>query len=316
MNILNILQDRRHYERDVKNHNSENYRFALVRVFVRWLIAKWITAVENIELTDIIAYLIKYKNTPITAQWTSKGKLPTRNAEYNVISAIRNFFKYCCIIWKRLKFNWEQIPIFRQDDIKREPMSKEDYDLLHEAIRKYSKSEEIRIRDELMIEIPRETGLRKSELVRLRFIDFHNKNRQCRVLVKWNRYESVFYSEKLQKKVLKYENILNEKYKILDIDKIFICLGQKEKWKEISSWLLWKHYRLLVKRMEADWMIPKWKKLSLHMERHSFAMNCVYSWLSQQATTALMRHKDPKITLHYYHMNDTRLLNQYDLIRC
>jgi hypothetical protein len=27
-----------------------------------------------------------------------------------------------------------------------------------------------------------------------------------------------------------------------------------------------------------------------------------------------MRHKDPKITLHYYHMNDSRLLEQYDSI--
>ena len=67
--------------------------------------------------------------------------------------------------------------------------------------------------------------------------------------------------------------------------------------------------------MQKDGMIPPNKRLTLHMERHSFAMRCVYSWLSQQATTQLMRHKDPKITLHYYHMNDTRLLNQYDLIK-
>ena len=57
----------------------------------------------------------------------------------------------------RLKFNREQIPMFKQDPVKREPMSNEDFELLHQAIRKYSKSEEIRLRDELMIEIPRET---------------------------------------------------------------------------------------------------------------------------------------------------------------
>ena len=68
------------------------------------------------------------------------------------------------------------------------------------------------------------------------------------------------------------------------------------------------------KKMKKDWLIAENKKMCLHQERHSFAMRCVYSWLSQQATTALMRHKDPKITLHYYHMDDTRLLNQYDLI--
>ena len=57
----------------------------------------------------------------------------------------------------KLQFNREQIPIFKQDDVKREPMSKEDFQLLHVAIAKYSKSEEIKLRDELMIEIPRET---------------------------------------------------------------------------------------------------------------------------------------------------------------
>jgi hypothetical protein len=36
-------------------------------------------------------------------------------------------------------------------------MTEEDYELMHTAIRLFSKSEEIRLRDELMIEIPRET---------------------------------------------------------------------------------------------------------------------------------------------------------------
>ena len=57
----------------------------------------------------------------------------------------------------RLKFNREQIPMFKQDEARREPMSNEDFELLHQAIKKYAKSEEIRIRNELMIEIPRET---------------------------------------------------------------------------------------------------------------------------------------------------------------
>jgi hypothetical protein len=47
--------------------------------------------------------------------------------------------------------------MFKQEPVKREPMSEEDYQLMHTALRLYSKSEEIRLRDELMIEIPRET---------------------------------------------------------------------------------------------------------------------------------------------------------------
>ena len=309
-NFSDILQQRCDFEQNVRNHSSRINRFYMIRNFWRYFQSiKHDFMLEELELYEIINYLVYYRTTK-----NSRWQIPSRTAEYNVICAIRNFLKFCNMLWIRLKFNREQIPMFKQDPIKREPMSEEDFELLHIAIRKYSKSEEIRLRDELMIEIPRETWLRKSEIVRCKFKDFHSINRQFKVLVKWNRYESVFFSEKLQKKVFEYENILNQKYKHLDIEKLFICLWQKEKWKEISSHLLWKHLRLIVKRMQEDWMIPKNKQLCLHQERHSFAMRCVYSWLSQQATTKLMRHSDPKITLHYYHMNDWRLLDQYDLI--
>jgi len=314
-NLLDTIQHRTEYERDVRNHNSWKYRSYMVQCFWKRMIAtKWNVAVESIELYDIIQYIVYYKTTPIEKKWHSLWKFPTRNAEYNVVSSLRTFFRYCCILWMRLNFNREQIPIFKQDDVKREPMTNEDFELLHTAIRMYSKSEEIRLRDELMIDIPRETWLRRSEIVRLKFSDFHSENRQFRVLVKWNRYESVFFSERLQKKVFEYEKMLNLKYKMIDIEYLFVCLWQKEKWKIITNDLLWRNFRKLVNRMQKDWLIPKWKKLCLHQERHSFAMRCVYSWLSQQATTQLMRHKDPKITLHYYHMNDSRLLNQYDMI--
>lgn len=316
MNIfIDIINSWRDYEKEFKNHNSWEYRYCMVRCFIKWLNSINKKYIEEIELADIINYIIYYKTTPIEKKCNQNWKYPSRNAEYNVICAIRTFFKYCCTIWIKLKFNWEQIPLFKQDEVKREPMSNEDFELLHTAIRLYSKSEEIRLRDELMIEIPWETWLRRTEITRIKFKDFYNENRQFRILVKWNRYESVFFSENLKRKVLKYENLLNEKYKYLDIEYIFICLWQKDKGKIMTSDLLWHHFRLLVKKMELNGLISKWKKLSLHQERHSFAMRCVYSWLSQQATTQLMRHKDPKITMHYYHLNDTRLLNQYDMIK-
>lgn len=313
-NIFDTLTRWSDYEKEIKNHSSRWYRYALANCFFKRVIARWKNSLEEIELIDILDYLVYYRTTPIKRKCHHLWKFPTRNAEYNVVSSLRMFFRFCNLIWLRLKFNREQIPIFKQDDIKRPPMSKEDYNLLHSAIRRYNDKLEIILRDELLFEIPRETGLRRTELTRLKFSDFHNDNRQCRVLVKGNRYESVFYSERLQRKVFEYEKLLNEKYKLLDIEYIFISLGQKDKWKPFNQDVLWKRFKRYVNKLKSEWLIPEDKRLTLHMERHSFAMKCVYSWLSQQATTQLMRHKDPKITLHYYHMNDTRLLNQYDCI--
>ena len=315
-NFTDIFNNWCAYEKEVRNHNSWKYRHYMVRSFWRWLIStKGNLPIEQIELSDIIGYLVYYRTTPTAPKGNHSWKFPSRNAEYWVICAIRTFFKFCCMMWIRLKFNWEQIPMFKPDEAKREPMSEEDYYMLHRAIKKYAKTEEIKLRNELLIEIPWETGLRRAEIVRLRFADFHNANRQCRVLVKGNRYEAVFYSKALQKKVLRYEQLLNEKYKHLDIEYLFICLGQKDKGKIMTSDLLSHKFRKLIRKMESDGLIPVGKRLCLHMERHSFAMRCVYSGLSQQATTALMRHKDPKVTLHYYHMSDAWLLNQYDLIK-
>ena len=48
------------------------------------------------------------------------------------------------------------------------------------------------------------------------------------------------------------------------------------------------------------------------MERHAFATNCVFAGISQQATTRLMRHRDPKTTERYYHLNNDRLRGEFD----
>jgi site-specific recombinase XerD len=72
------------------------------------------------------------------------------------------------------------------DEIQREPMSKDDYELLKQATIIYNNPDrqDIILRDQLLFEIPRETGLRISEIVRCRFEDFYNKNRQFKIEVK------------------------------------------------------------------------------------------------------------------------------------
>lgn len=272
--------------------------------------------IEDIQLTDILDFIAKYKVSKIRV-WPKAWKYPTKNAQYNLIVACRMFFKYLTLIWEKLNFSWEQIPISKMEDIVRPPMSKSDYELLLQAPVIYNDPDrkDIILRDRLLFEIPRETWLRRSEVVRCKFEDFHNPNRQFKILVKWGRYENVFFSEKLQRNVLEYEELVRAKYRGHEnIEYIFFYMGQKMKWIKMEPKVAWIIFRNYVNKLKADWKIPENKRLCMHMERHSFAMKCVYSGLSQQATTALMRHKDPKITLKYYHMNDERLLNQYDMI--
>lgn len=307
------------FSKNIKNRSLAYQRyFYHVRKFNQYMIVKrWYTVKpEDIELTDILEYLNVYKTSKITV-WPKSWEYPSRNALYNHIVSIRMFFKYITIVWRKLKFNWEQIPIFKMEDVRREPMKKEDYELLHSAPLMYNDSDrqDIILRDTLMFEIPRETWLRRAELSRLKFEHFHTENRQFEIEVKWWRMESVFFSEHLRKKVLEYEEVVRKKYKFHDIEYLFFYMGQKEIWKHMTPKVIWITVRTYVKKLKKDWKVDMNKKLCLHQERHSFAMRCVYSGLSQQATTQLMRHKDPKITLHYYHLNDSRLKNQYDKIQ-
>lgn len=316
--MLNFID----FEKNIKNHSNVRQRYYYhLRMLNEYLIfEKWANVqVEDIELTDILDFLNKYKLHKIQ-HWPTSWKYPSINAVYNMIVSIRMFFRYCNIIWKHLRFNREQIPICKMEDVKREPMKKEDYEILYKAPILYNDldRQDVILRDRLIFQIPRETGLRRAELTRLKFEHFHSPNRQFQIEVKWWRYESVFFSERLQKKVFEYEDVIRKKYRwYKDMEYLFFYMSQKQvdKWRQMSPKVLWLIVWDYVKKLKKDWLIPENKKLCLHQERHSFAMRCVYSWLSQQATTQLMRHKDPKITLHYYHLNDTRLKNQYDLIQ-
>ena len=318
MNELNhLLIDFIDFAKNIKNRSLAYQRYYYhIRRLNRYLQEKWILTPEEVSLSELLNFLNYYKVSKIKS-WPNLWQYPSRNSLYNMIVSIRMFFKYLTIIWKKLQFNWEQIPIIKMDDIKREPMKKEDYEMLRNAPLLYNDldRQDIILRDQLLLEILRETWLRRAELSRLKFEYFHNENRQFQIEVKWGRYESVFFSEALRRKVLKYEEVVKIKYKYHNPEYLFFYMWQKEIWKQMTPKVIWLIVWEYIKKLKADGKIDKKKKLCLHMERHSFAMKCVYSGLSQQATTALMRHKDPKITLHYYHMNNEWLLNQYDLIK-
>lgn len=312
--MIDLILQYGDYERNVLNHSlireSRYYTLKKLDLFMREKKGSSYT-VYDIELWDILGFITKLKTTPITT-WHKNGKYPWASAIFNCLVAVRMFFKYLNFIWYKLKFNWEQIPIYKCPDKKREPMREEDYKKLRIAPLIYADSYLEWLRDQLMIDIPWETWLRRAEIVRIKFEDFHTTGRQFQVLVKWGRYENVFFSEELRRRVLKYEDMLKRKYPFTVWTYIFSHHKIRDRGRpfaaEKASSITHKYVKILQERWELD------RNITLHQARHSFAMRCVYSGISQQATMQLMRHKDPKSTLHYYHMNDSWLQEQYDKI--
>lgn len=156
-NLQQLLNDFIDFQKNIKNRSLVYLRYYYsIRKFSTYILKlKWNIEVEDVELVDILNFLNYYKTQKIKA-WPSSWKYPTRNSLYNTIVSIRMFFRYCSIIGRKLKFNWEQIPIFKMEDLKREPMKKEDYELLRTAPLIYNDLDrlDIILRDQLIFEIP------------------------------------------------------------------------------------------------------------------------------------------------------------------
>lgn len=308
--MKNIIYDFLQYSKDINYRSNDvlnHYKYDLLNL-EQFLLFKHATTtinIEEIKMVDCVQWIEHYKNNRKVAKNTLSWKA----------NSMKQFFKYCCMMWYKLQFNIEQLPNIKKEKKPYDMMKKSEYQIFIQAPLRYEEKEIIAERNQLLIEIPYRTWLRRAEILRCKFEHFHSENRQFQILWKGWYFDWVFFTDDLWKKVLEYEIHLKEytKTRPLKNDFLFVGLDNKNRWKPLAP----KYVNLIFKKYSQN-LMDEWKlqrRLHPHMERHAFATNCVYSWLSQQATTRLMRHHDPKTTENYYHMNDTWLKSQFDLIK-
>ena len=307
--MKNMIYEFLQYSKDIQSKTDSvllHYKYDLLNFRKRLMYKhnKIEINVEEIEFKDCLLWIEYYK----------KVRNASKNTLANIETSNRQFFKYCASIWLKIKFNVEQLPIIKKERKPFDMMEREEYSTLYQAPLIYEEIPILAERNQLLIEIPYRTWLRRSEILRCKFEHFHAENRQFQILWKGWYYDRIFFTEELRAKVLQFEYDLKEytKKRPFDLDYIFVWLDNKNRWKVLAP----KYVNILFSKY-SEHLINDWKitrKLHPHMERHSFATNCVYAWLSQQATTRLMRHRDPKTTEWYYHMKDTWLRSQFDMI--
>ena len=274
----------------------------------KWMLLKQ----EDINLKDCLDFLAYYRNTPIQC-WPNKWKFPTQNTICEKIKSLRVFFQYVRAIGLQW-FNREMIPKLKKTRDTIDMIKPEEYEIFRQAPLRYENKPILALRNQLLIDIPYTTWLRRSEILRCTFEWFHSPNRQFDILGKGGYIDAVFFTEELRERVLRYEVAVREfiKYRPINSDFIFVGLDNKNRWKPLTPKYVNLLFQKYSKKLIEDWKINR--PLKPHMERHSFATNCVFSWVSQQATTKLMRHRDPKTTLRYYHLNNDRLRWEFDKI--
>lgn len=295
---------------DVVNHHYYN-----LKQFYEYVAARkgMLVSTKDIELKDCLDFLAHYRNTPIQ-YWPNQGKFPSQNTLCEKSKSLRMFFEYVRMLWVPW-FNREMIPKLKKTRDRIDMMKADEYQILRQAPLRYEDKPILALRNQLLIDIPYHTGLRRSEVLRCTFEWFHSPNRQFDILGKWGYVDAVFFTEELRERVLRYEVAVREftKYRPINSDFIFVGLDNKNRWKPLAPKYVNLLFQKYSKKLIEDWKITR--TLKPHMERHSFATNCVFSWVSQQATTKLMRHRDPKTTERYYHMDNNWLRGEFDKIK-
>jgi len=308
--MKNLIYDFLNYQKNINFRSNQvllHYKYDLLNLRQFLLYQYWLVEVDVSEITmkDCIAFIENYREK--------------RNAKKNTLSWIatsqKQFFKYLQTIWYKLQFSFDQLPIISKERKPYDMMHKEEYEAMMQAPLLYEEVPILAERNQLLIEIPYKTWLRRAELLRCTFDNFRSENRQFQILWKGWYYDRVFFPKELWERVHEYESHLKEytKRRFMEINYLFVGLDNANRWHQLEPKYVNNVFNKYSDLLMKDWKLTR--RIHPHMERHAFATNCVYAGLSQQATTRLMRHRDPKTTEWYYHMNDTRLKSQFDMIK-
>jgi integrase len=146
------------------------------------------------------------------------------------------------------------------------------------------------------------------------FDNFKSPTNQFEIKGKWWFINWVCFTDKIKEKVLEYEKKLIEytRKRPFKINLIFVALDNKNRGNKMVPNTVNSIYRKYSNILIEEWKLNR--KITPHMWRHNFATKCVLSWVSQQATTRLMRHRSPVTTERYYHMDNKWLKSEFDKI--
>lgn len=313
-----LIKDYCYYAKYTLNRSDEvvNHHYYNLHQFLEYVKFNKGTMIINqadITLKDCLDFLAHYRSTPIQFG-PNKWQLPSQNTICEKSKTLRVFFQYIRSVGCP-GFNREMLPKLKKTRDTIDMMKPHEYEIFRQAPLRYETKEILKIRNQLLIDIPYNTWLRRAEILRCTFEWFSSQNRQFDILWKWGYIDAVFFTEELREKVAYYRKKLSEfaQYRPIKGDFLFIGLDNKNRGKPLNPKYVNHLFQKYSKKLIEDWKIDR--PLKPHMERHSFATNCVFAGVSQQATTKLMRHRDPKTTERYYHLNNSRLRGEFDKLK-
>ncbi|MBM0064754.1 tyrosine-type recombinase/integrase [Alkalicoccobacillus gibsonii] len=270
------------------DRSFKNLSFYTIKMYKQNLLQFELFCVSNLEIIDteqitarsIKLYLLSFKE--------KNRKVSTIN---NKIRSIKAFFNYLkdeelikSLPYDRLKQSKEITRI-------RVPTDEEVKKLVDYYVYKgYRNGDFLSSRNRLLILLVVGTGIRRRELVDIRWSDIDFQAKSIQIFGKKQQIESVPIANKLEKELAEYRIFCD--YKELKSEYLFSTLAGNKLSDEAISCL----FKKLNKKMDFDY------SLSCHKLRHFFCYKLIRSGMSTYSVQKLMRHTNIAMTERYGRM--------------
>jgi integrase/recombinase XerD len=284
-----FLDDRRF--KNTTKTNIKNYKMILGK-FVEFCIENEVVNVEDISYNHVRQYLLKGQD---------KGdKAGTVNTKLMRIRAFLNYMVECEVI----KNNPAKKIKMLKDDVKIDVFTDEQIRQMLNFYRRIKQREKsyFAYRDYMMIIAFLGTGIRRGEIINLKWSDIDFVNQNISVFGKNRRKETVPITDKLSKELAGYHIFCKQHWGNLS-DFVFVKRDNTQM-TENSLMLIFKY---LGKKMNF-----KDVRVSAHTFRHTFCHRLAMSGMSAFAIQKLMRHQNIAVTMRYVAMWGNELREQND----
>lgn len=245
-------------------------------------------------------------------QKNGKGKTLSNSTQNYHLIALRSFLAYCAKM-DIPALAPEKIELSKQDDREVNFLEKEDIDRLMNAPMQSDAEEIVKLRDKAILEMLYCTGLRVSEVVKLKKEDINLKRDDFTVRGKGRKMRLVFLSDQAKealRKYLKARKDLNT-YLFVSHDPAQETrnrrraeqevVGEKKKYTGLSA----RTIQRIVDRYAKIAGITR--KISPHALRHSFATDLLRNGADVRSVQALLGHSSITTTQVYTHITDRHL---------
>lgn len=274
-------------EKNASAKTIENYSLRLGR----FLEFRGNMPVGEISSLDVLEF-----RTKLLKRWLSK-----KTINYHVV-ALRAFLKFC------LKHDIDVLSPDKLELGKIAPrvvsfLTDEEIAQLMAMPAMYEKKWLKRARDEAILHTLFGTGLRVSELVSLKKTDIKLDSNQFRVIGKWSKMRSVFFTKHAREKLENYMKMRDD-----ECDHLFINLSNFQSFTTLS--------RNAIEELVKNYAKLAWidKKVTPHTLRHSFATSLIKKGADIRSVQTLLGHSSITTTQIYTHVDDKYLKKVHDLL--